>query len=94
MQSLNEAIEEAMMRLNFQLKSWTTIRLTQDLAPNLPLAMCDRNQIAQVILKLLTSAHDSMPDGGTVTLKTRRTLAGVALEVSDTGFGLRAEALS
>ena len=68
--------------------------LVKELAPDLPLVLGDRNQIAQVILNLLTNAHDAMPDGGTVTLRTRRTLAGITLEVSDTGVGLPPEALS
>lgn len=94
LQSLNDTLEDALLLLNYQLKSWTKMKLVKELAPDLPVVLCDHGQIAQVILNLLTNAHDAMPDGGTVTLRTRRTLAGITLEVNDTGVGLPAEALS
>lgn len=82
------------------------IKLEIDVAPGLPPARADSNQLEMAILNLAVNARDAMPDGGrliiaaapeTVTDGHRSDLpAGeyVRLSVSDTGVGMNAETLS
>lgn len=66
------------------------IRLTVNLAPNLPSVQVDPAQIEQILLNLVTNSRDAMPRGGELVIKTS-TVDGdgyVALSVSDTGSGM------
>jgi len=47
--------------------------------------------LREALTNLILNAVDAMPQGGTITLRTRRDGARVALEVSDTGTGMSEE---
>jgi two-component system nitrogen regulation sensor histidine kinase NtrY len=64
------------------------VRLDTVLAPGLPMAAMDRDLMGRALGNLVANALEAMPDGGTLTVRTRADGEGVALEVSDTGPGL------
>jgi two-component system cell cycle sensor histidine kinase/response regulator CckA len=79
------------------------IRIRKELQANPPTVMGDATQLQQVLLNLCINARDAMPDGGTLTIRTRNVLlnepfctshpgtaAGWYLqaEVEDTGCGI------
>ena len=71
------------------------IAVVQELAADTPIIYADRQKLRQVFLNLLTNASDAMPEGGTLTLRSRPdTLEGgeaaVRIEVADTGVGIPA----
>jgi PAS domain S-box-containing protein len=82
-----------------------TIDLRVDLAAELPLANADPNQLEMALLNLAVNARDAMPDGGGLTISSRReSLSGphasglqpgeyVLLRVVDTGIGMDKETL-
>ena len=61
----------------------------------------DQSQMEQVILNLAVNAHDAMPQGGTLTIKTCNVDSearfghrpSIKLEVSDTGVGMNSRTL-
>ncbi len=69
------------------------VALDLDLDPALPEIIMDSEQIYQVLLNIVINSIQAMPDGGTVTVKTRPALAddGVVLEIRDTGIGMPAD---
>jgi PAS domain S-box-containing protein len=103
---LNAKIENLSLLLRKSLP--LRIVIDTDLDPGLLPFEADPEQIGIVILNLAVNARDEMPDGGTLTIKTRnidasdihrsaehRTFEGrfIKLTISDTGRGMDNEAL-
>ena len=88
--SLNELLRDGLLLMEHQLASWSHITIQTNFAEDLPPLTCDRNQITQVLINLLTNARDAMPDGGSISLTTRFDPAAQALvlQVADTGQGI------
>ncbi len=69
------------------------VRLVLDLAPGLPELLADAVQLNQALVNLVVNALQSMPAGGTLTVRTRAGEGEVCLEVEDTGTGMTPEIL-
>ncbi len=81
------------------------IRLAVDMAPELPPALADANQLEMAILNLAVNARDAMPTGGSLQISAKLDEVGegnryglspgryVLLAVTDTGTGMDAETL-
>jgi two-component system NtrC family sensor kinase len=70
------------------------IRLETSLAPDLPRAKGDPQELQQVFINLINNAMDAMKRGGVLKVSTRLASDGkrVAIEFSDTGLGIPREA--
>jgi signal transduction histidine kinase len=92
---LNEIVHDVLLLTAHQLKSWSNVVVTTSLAPALPKMECDRNRIAQVLINLITNARDAMPNGGEITIHTRRDALHdrLVLEVADRGSGIPEDVL-
>jgi two-component system NtrC family sensor kinase len=73
----------------------SNIQWQLDIAPDLPLLICDGAQIEQVLLALVMNAIDAMPRGGNLWLSAMATSDGRQLElrVRDDGCGIAPEIL-
>lgn len=104
--AINELVEDTLQMVRSLLSMKVTIE--RDLPPDLPLIQIDPNQFAQILLNLSANASDAMPEGGTLTIRTRAVTldqqyaadhpeveAGpyVLLEVNDSGTGLDAASI-
>ncbi|HSV50926.1 MAG TPA: ATP-binding protein [Burkholderiaceae bacterium] len=71
------------------------IELVLDLAPDLPRARGVESEIRDALTNLVFNAVDAMPEGGTLTLRTRvlasQSSPQVCVDVSDTGAGMDEE---
>lgn len=72
------------------------IDLRTELAADLPGVMAAEGEIRDALTNLIFNAVDAMPDGGTLTLRTRAVhgtseVQFVRIEVSDTGIGMDEE---
>jgi signal transduction histidine kinase len=91
--NLNEIVNDTLLLTEHQLKTWSNISVLSDLGRNLPPLSCERTQIVQVLINLLTNARDAMPNGGEVTIRTGYNAKQnrFTLQVSDTGTGIPKE---
>ena len=62
-----------------------------DLEENPPAIFADPEQVRRVLQNLVLNALDAMPEGGSLTVRSRSTPDKVTLEVSDSGEGLTPE---
>ncbi len=91
---LNDVIARCVRLVQHKLEL-ANIGLRRELLPDLPKVWCDAGQVEQVVLALVVNAIDAMPNGGTLTLRTRRKGdAQVQIEVRDDGIGMPPEVLA
>ena len=72
------------------------IRVVHDFAAQLPVVLGAENEIRDALTNLVLNAADAMPDGGTLTLRSKALVptsatpstSRVAVEVCDTGIGM------
>ena len=62
--------------------------------PDPGLGRFDADQIKQVLINLIKNAVEAMPQGGTITIRTRGNAKGIFVEVQDTGKGITPEHLN
>jgi signal transduction histidine kinase/ActR/RegA family two-component response regulator len=69
-----------------------TIEIRTDLAEDLPDVLSVEGEVREALTNLYLNAFDAMPEGGTLTVRTRMSgTSAVCLEVSDTGMGMDEE---
>jgi len=88
--NLNNIVHEGLYILEARAAK-AGIILVKDLQANLPDITADPGQLYQVLVNLVVNAIQSMPDGGSVTIRTRRCDGEVALRIEDTGIGMDEE---
>jgi PAS domain S-box-containing protein len=65
-----------------------------DAEPGLKPAAADRDQLFQALVNVFRNAADSMPNGGTLTVRLHGLQHGLELTVNDTGIGMPPEVLA
>ena len=90
---INDAVKGVARLFQAQLESRAggPIECRLDLGASLPPIGADPELLHRVISNLVLNAMDAMPQGGTLTLRTRQIGDRVVLDVSDTGVGLTPE---
>lgn len=75
------------------LQRGVVVNLATDLKADLPEVMGVESEIREALINLVFNAVDSMPEGGTLTLRTGSEGEQVFVEVADTGVGMAEETL-
>jgi signal transduction histidine kinase len=87
---LHRLLERLVQEFRYGHKDVTVVREWGD---DIPPVHGSRAQLERAFHNLLTNAGRAMPDGGTLTLRTRRAdKAWIAVNVEDTGIGISPEA--
>jgi CheY-like chemotaxis protein len=81
----------------------SNVELRFDIAPDLPSAQVDANQVELAILNLAINSRDAMPDGGRISIAVGQATSNLGpqmqpsrylwIKVSDTGAGMDAKTL-
>ncbi|MBE0584742.1 MAG: GAF domain-containing protein [Desulfofustis sp.] len=92
--NVNDIIEKTLAILENEFKL-NRVKLSKNLAENMPKTMLDGNQIEQVFINLIINSIQALPEGGTVTIISRVNTDKeiVTVEIADDGDGIDQEAL-
>jgi two-component system sensor histidine kinase BaeS len=67
--------------------------LTETIEPGLPVIEVEPGRIRQILVNLLTNAHEYCPEGASIEVTARAVAADVEISVSDNGPGIPADQL-
>jgi signal transduction histidine kinase len=67
--------------------------LTEEIQPGLPLINAEPDRIRQILVNLLTNAHEYSPEGASIGVAARAVGAEVEISVSDNGPGIPSDQL-
>jgi len=85
---VHDGLISTLTMLNYKIKESGKITLLKDFAPDLPLIPAHPAELNQVWTNLIDNAIQAMPEGGTLTVRTRRDDDHVVVEIGDTGVGI------
>jgi two-component system nitrogen regulation sensor histidine kinase NtrY len=90
---VNEVLAQIVKLYQAQLQApgRSPIECKSEFAKNLGTIAADPDLLHRALSNLVLNAMDAMPNGGTLTLRTRRDDGKVIIEVADTGSGLTPE---
>ncbi len=89
---VNNLIEDSLSLIQYD-KRVQDITVVRDLLPEMPAITTDGNQLSQVIVNIVLNAADAMPNGGTLTIRSRVKDGRMAIDFEDTGVGIDKENL-
>ncbi|MFH1419935.1 MAG: ATP-binding protein [Planctomycetota bacterium] len=90
--NLNQVVEEGMYFLEARCTKGG-IKVIRELAADLAEITADPAHLNQVLVNLVVNAVQAMPNGGTLTIRTKASSSFVLLIVEDTGIGMSEETL-
>jgi PAS domain S-box-containing protein len=90
---INEILRSSLDLMRFDKRMKSSIEIVTELDPDIPKTLIDEGQIAQVFINIILNALDAMPEGGTLTVRSRRGLDPdgrdfLSISFSDTGVGI------
>lgn len=84
---LNEQIERVLDLFEPQANS-AGVEVIRLLDPDVPSILLEPQTLQAALVNLVKNSLEAMPDGGVLTVRTRMTRFGVALDLIDTGCGM------
>jgi two-component system NtrC family sensor kinase len=89
---INTILDEILLLHEKQLRE-VDIKISADLEEGLPPLWASKNQMRQVFLNMVSNAKDAMPEGGTLSVRTRGSGKQIRVQVADNGTGIKPENL-
>ncbi|MFH1148124.1 MAG: ATP-binding protein, partial [Pseudomonadota bacterium] len=88
--NLNDIVFSCLNALEAQFEK-TSVQVVPDFFPDMPDMDLDGDQIKQAVINICRNSIDAMPNGGTLTVKTRFVSGHAEVEICDTGVGMPKE---
>lgn len=88
--NLNVAVERTLSLFGHELDE-NNILLTLDLSPEVPELLLGESQLMRAFAAVIRNAAQAMPEGGELTIRSRRGTERVEVTFQDTGVGVPAE---
>ncbi|MDQ1265318.1 MAG: two-component system, NtrC family, sensor kinase [Bacteroidota bacterium] len=92
--NINEIIEDLVGGFLEREMKVDNIEIIREFNKNIPVVISDNNQLRQVIINLLTNAHDAIQGSGKITITTGSDNDYIYFSVSDNGSGIPQEKIN
>jgi signal transduction histidine kinase len=89
---INKIIEEVIPLIEYRLRK-NRIKLNLNLSKEMVPILLDITGIKQVLVNIILNAIDAMPQGGNLTISTKKEEEYLIISISDTGYGIPEEDL-
>jgi signal transduction histidine kinase len=89
---INQTIVNALALTSYNIRR-RNIVVERKLAADLPQIKGDASQLIQVFTNMFMNAEQAMPNGGTLTITSKKTATAVIVSIADTGIGISPENL-
>ncbi len=91
--NVNEVVRDAVRLFESQFSAPGRVQILPEMyfAESIATIQADPQLLQRALQNLVLNAHDAMPDGGRLTIRTKNAEGGVRIEVGDTGSGLTPE---
>lgn len=90
--NINKLIKEGLFFLESRCAK-SGIQLKKSLGEDMPFIIADPSQIHQILVNLIVNAVHAMPDGGKLTVQTRKKNGYIEIKIKDTGTGMDEQTL-
>jgi len=90
---VNSLIEDSLSLIQYD-KRTQDITIIKDLATDMPMITTDESQLSHVLVNMVLNAADAMPNGGTLTIRSRAKNNNIVIDFEDTGVGIDSDDLS
>jgi len=84
---VNDLVQESIRFMRAE-ADYKRVELTCSLADAVPLILADSNKVRRILLNIVLNAIQALPDGGAVSVATRRSEDQVVVSVQDNGPGI------
>ncbi len=91
--NINESLDMVVKMLEYQM-SLLNVHIEKYYDHTISTTRADEKQLQEVFLNILRNAVDAMPEGGTITIVTKKEDDRICVEIVDTGTGISEEDLS
>lgn len=89
---INTILDEILLLHEKQLRE-VDIKIAADLEEGLQPVWASKNQMRQVFLNMVSNAKDAMPEGGTLSVRSRGAGKQIRVQVADNGTGIKPQNL-
>ncbi len=89
---VNKVIENSLSLIQYDQRV-QNITVVRDLSSDLPEITSDGDQLSQAFVNIILNSADAMPNGGTLTIRSRIKDARIVIDFEDTGAGIAKEDL-
>jgi signal transduction histidine kinase len=89
---VNTVIENSLSLIQYD-KRVQDITIVKDLRSGMPAITTDGSLLSQVVVNLVLNAADAMPNGGTLTIRSRVQDGSITIDFEDTGVGISKEVI-
>ena len=92
--NLNDIVDDTLLFMEHYLTRFKNVKLVVETESGLPAVQVDKIHVQQTMVNIIMNAVQSMPEGGTIRIRTGRDDDHAFISIADSGVGIKEEDLA